>query len=393
MKQTFQALNGLRFFAALAVVCYHYGRMTTGFTNVPMFLQNIASAGPIALGFFYILSGFVLAHAHADRNLQTKEARRSFWFHRFARLYPVYLLAFLLFLPMAYEKYLRHPAPDIHGARTFVLGGALNLLAVQAWTPLSQSWNGPSWSLSVEAFFYFLFPFVMLPILRLRWTRLLPILALLWAAMLTLPLAHERMFISEGLWQNWIQNNPLFWSPLFLIGVAAYRLYPAWRSTSEVKATWYGVATVVALVLLCGVLSPSNRELFISGGAAPLLAMIVVAYTHPSSLTSRVIGTNLLYEAGAASYITYILQSPVWHIYRLITDRMRHASEGQFVANWQFFVFAAVLLAVSFIVQATVERPAQRWLLSHSPFTEIRKDRSLPTDPNDKAASPLPRAR
>ena len=127
MKQTYRALNGLRFLAASAIVAYHYGPKTAGFSTIPTFFQNLVLTGPIALGFFYILSGFVLTHAYSDRVPQTPLSRRSFWFARVARLYPVYLLAFVLFIPMAYVKYIQHPANGISGIRTFLLGGTLIL--------------------------------------------------------------------------------------------------------------------------------------------------------------------------------------------------------------------------------------------------------------------------
>src|ERR1700677_909860 len=103
MKQTYRPLHGLRFLAAAAIVSYHYVPSVNGFGMMPAFFKNLVRSGPIALGFFYILSGFVLTHAYSDRVPQTPSSRRSFWFARVARLYPVYLLAFVLFIPMAYE--------------------------------------------------------------------------------------------------------------------------------------------------------------------------------------------------------------------------------------------------------------------------------------------------
>ena len=81
------------------------------------------------------------------------------------------------------------------------------------------------------------------------------------------------------------------------------------------------------LLLLCGLLPSNIREVLISGGAAPLLAFVVLAFSHPNSLGSRFLGSNLLFEAGAVSYITYILQAPVWHISRLAMGGTRSATE------------------------------------------------------------------
>jgi peptidoglycan/LPS O-acetylase OafA/YrhL len=385
MKQTYRALNGLRFLAASAIVLDHYGPTTAGFSTIPTFFQNLVLTGPIALGFFYILSGFVLTHAYSDRVPRTPLSRRSFWFARVARLYPVYLLAFVLFMPMAYEKYIRHPANGIDGVRTFLLGGTLNLVALQAWTPLAQAWNGPGWSISVEAFFYLIFPFVLPKILGIRLSRLLPILLGPWMTMMGLTVAHSCGNISDSLWRAWVQNNPLFWTPLFLIGIALYRFSNRW---STVLPSVASIATITSLsvLLLCGLLPSNIREVFICGGAAPLLAFVVLAFSHPKGLGSRFFGSSLLFEAGAVSYITYILQAPVWHILQLAMGRTRSATAGSPTADWELGVYLAVLLALSFVVQQTVERPAQRLLLAHSRLPPNLSNQARLTDPNTEAA-------
>jgi len=49
------ALTGARFFAAFAVVVYHYG--TDSVRAIAEVLASIAAAGPAAVSFFYVLSG------------------------------------------------------------------------------------------------------------------------------------------------------------------------------------------------------------------------------------------------------------------------------------------------------------------------------------------------
>src|SRR5208282_2377784 len=91
----------------------------------------------------------------------------AFYWARFVRLYPIYLLSFLLYLPIAVQKYVLYPSPESTGHHTFVLSAVLSCLMLQSWTPLAQAWNGPSWSLSVEAFMYLMFPLVGFRLVRL----------------------------------------------------------------------------------------------------------------------------------------------------------------------------------------------------------------------------------
>ena len=52
----------------------------------------------VFVGFFFLLSGYVLSYNYADRSQTLK--KRQFWRARFARLYPIYLLSLVLSFTM-----------------------------------------------------------------------------------------------------------------------------------------------------------------------------------------------------------------------------------------------------------------------------------------------------
>lgn len=58
-----------------------------------LFLEH----GYLAVSFFFILSGFILTYNYADR--WPSVSLREYLLARFARIYPIYLLALLLELP------------------------------------------------------------------------------------------------------------------------------------------------------------------------------------------------------------------------------------------------------------------------------------------------------
>jgi peptidoglycan/LPS O-acetylase OafA/YrhL len=362
MQRKFTALNGLRIFAAFSVVCFHYGTLAASFPALPRFAQNLIQNGTIALPFFYVLSGFVLTHAYSNRGPAPIQ-KRGFYYARIVRLFPAYVVGFVLFLPIAVEKYLRHPAANVHGPHTYVLGGLLSLFVLQAWTPLSQAWNGPGWSLSVEAFFYFVFPLVLPIIVKMRPARLAIVVGFLWFSMISLTIAHEHNVIPPGVWGSYIMYQPLFWMPTFLLGMATYRLATQWSLVPNQIATVISVTSLAALLVLAGLLSPRvGGDFLVNGGAAPLIALIVLAYSHPRSLSTRLLGSAPLEFLGAASYIIYILQAPLWHIFRAVTDHLRHAIGQPAVQDWQFALYLVYLVGFALLVQRFVERPAQQYL-------------------------------
>ena len=142
-----------RFIAALSVVFFHFGNQVFPL-NIPL-LDNVMKAGPIAVNYFYLLSGFIMAIAYYRPDSTKSFNIKSYWLARFARIYPVYLIAFLLIAVTKLNE------PDI---TTSLL---LNASLLQSWIPdYALSLNSPGWSLSVEAFFYLCFPVLLAMVYR-----------------------------------------------------------------------------------------------------------------------------------------------------------------------------------------------------------------------------------
>src|SRR5207248_4762379 len=110
------------------------------------------------------------------------------------------------------------------GHRLFGVGtsAAAHLTLVQAWFPSTIEWNQPSWSLSVEACFYLLFPLLLPLIARLNRRDLWRAGALTWAAfaaiILVLALFGLR-FATLWWWGDFVRYNPLVSLPEFIVGM------------------------------------------------------------------------------------------------------------------------------------------------------------------------------
>jgi len=136
------SLTSLRFFAALVVVVHH---VTRNFAQIPV-ITPLFDIGGVGVSFFFVLSGFVLAWSN-----KPVESDRRFYRHRFARVYPLHI-ATLVFAGVV--LFVQDAPP---GFSVIVA----SFLLLQAWVPAGAflaGVNGPSWSLSCEAFFYALFP-------------------------------------------------------------------------------------------------------------------------------------------------------------------------------------------------------------------------------------------
>ena len=353
MKDNLPSLTGLRFPAALAVVIYHYSQAVHGFSLLPGFIVNAILCGPTAVPFFFILSGFLLAHRYPK-----VERVQRFWLSRFARLYPAYILSFLLFAPIAFQKYIH----AVHRPDIFFASGLLNLVMLQSWTPLAQSWNGPSWSLSVEAFFYFLFPFIITKLINKPLIWIATVGTLVFAS---IGLAFGMGFISEPVWRSYLEDSPLLWTPLFLLGIATASILPSWKARVSPRANQFLLAGASLCLFLSAGFCPARfRTGLISGGAAGLLVILLLASATGDRLIDRILGNKLFIRLGSASYILYIIQAPAWHMFRITSNLLlRRPAMDLTVSVGQFLVFLPLLMCLSLVVQRLFENPLHQWIL------------------------------
>lgn len=140
------SLTSMRAVAALIVFAFHAG--------IPH-LERLTGQGRIGVSFFFVLSGLLLGSRY-----RRQDTAGQFYRRRFARIYPAYLVALLAGVVVSALSGERN---ESYGLLSFVL--------LQAWAPDQHVyfvWNAVSWSLSVEAFFYALFPLLAPAVLRLR---------------------------------------------------------------------------------------------------------------------------------------------------------------------------------------------------------------------------------
>lgn len=137
-RDVYEPLNGLRGVAAIAVVLFHASEIMQ---------TQIAPRGYLAVDLFFVLSGFVIAHAY-DRKFAAGLGPFRFFWLRVKRFYPLYLAGMLLGTVVMAIDVFRPPSPmtPVQFAGTFVAG--LLFLPVP-WRDLYPL-NVPAWSLLCE---------------------------------------------------------------------------------------------------------------------------------------------------------------------------------------------------------------------------------------------------
>ena len=130
-------LDALRGIAAFWVVLMH------AHVLFPSGIPDISPKGYLAVDFFFVLSGYVMARTYEPR-MQDGLASATFFFARLKRLWPTMALGGLLFLPYLAEG----SRGEIYDPLAVI---ALNLLLLPSpWTNNAFPLNVPAWSIFYE---------------------------------------------------------------------------------------------------------------------------------------------------------------------------------------------------------------------------------------------------
>src|SRR5260370_5698247 len=211
------ALTGLRFVAAFWVVVFHFLRPTELGIPLPESVLSILGSGYCGIGLFFALSGFVLSYVYTDLDPGDAIAKRNFSTARFARIYPVHVIGFVLAAPFVIGHRMAISSGFAALAKCMVAAVA-SLTLTQAWFwPLAATWNAPAWTLSVEAFCYLLFPWIAARVRRLSSTELLGLAFLMWCCAMLAPTV---WYFVPSLPRFLVLDFPLFHLPTFVAGVA-----------------------------------------------------------------------------------------------------------------------------------------------------------------------------
>jgi peptidoglycan/LPS O-acetylase OafA/YrhL len=305
-------LTAFRYFAALAVL----GRHTVGWIsespNFPTALKTCMFEGICGVAFFYVLSGFILTYNYRSVFCKLSvSTTKKFYIARFARIWPVHALTFLLFIPLLYQQILSEPVRAICQATA-------NLTLTQSFVPVSGyylSYNSVSWSLSNELFFYAVLPFALWGLHQIGWDRLRPaaILAIsLWLVALACVLMGRNLPSPQAHWLWYF--NPFFRLLDFLIGVALCHVFLALRQTriAELNWKWATPLELAALVpLAASIAFSSDVPQILRRGVyyVPSFAMLILVFAFQRGLLSRLLSFKLFRLMGDASFSFYMFHA------------------------------------------------------------------------------------
>ncbi|WP_019026670.1 acyltransferase family protein [Colwellia piezophila] len=293
MKKRFEALDAFRGIAAIAVVLFHL-RIAGSITEF-----NFIRGSHLLVEFFFVLSGFVLAHGYGDK---TKLYFLTFIKARFFRIYPLHLFMFIVIVLLEFGKLFVHEYYTFNfndspfSGRNSISEIVPNLFLIQAWIPFANhlSFNSASWSISIEFYLYillFMSVVVYTPSKRYIW-----ILSSLVALCLLI-------------YQNEVlEKEVLLGLSCFFGGASTYIIY---KKIAHVRLThMLGslLEVIVIIVVIMIVQSEFEQRTVI---AIIVFFVMVLIYSFESGVISNILKLRPFQFAGKLSYSIYMTHGAI----------------------------------------------------------------------------------
>ncbi len=358
------SLTPMRGVAAIWVMLFHidvsmfyrdYGAL------LPRDGTGIVSHGYLWVDFFFLLSGFVMAHVYAQQLLQTPrtQAIKQYLWARFARVYPLHLFTLLVLMVTAPLVASFYPAVVDGSWTTYFAWSAVpsNLLLTQSMNQhVYLSWNMVSWSIAAEWWTYVLaIPCIILMASLRLWFAI--VVAALSAVLLVclvywLPAHNLDITFNYGFFRCLFEFN---------IGLMLYQLFKRDFLRGLLASDWLALGLLAAIVL---VFHTGWQDLLV----VPLFSGLILALAYNRGRVEAILNKPALQYLGDISYAIYMVHClwfmVFWFSFPLMKNQLGIASFSPVAKMAYVGIFVALTLISSHFIHRYVERPAQRKLLS-----------------------------
>ncbi len=380
------ALTSLRFFAAAMIVvghCYREFGQTTGIAEIFALNQ--------AVSFFFVLSGFIPVYVYPALN--NSRERGHFLLARVARIWPAHIASFLLLLILA-PMTLR---PTISDSIPWII--LANIFMVHSWVPLWNyflSFNGVSWSISTEFFFYLCFPLLIYR-WQQTWFRKLCFSFLL---LLTVIAVVNAFQLPNKNWAEGLSVHALVYiSPMarlfeFVMGMT---IALAWRKTSHLISGSRIVGSIMELMALSLAVASTHYTPMLahfplikfwageagsswiaSSGSVIVFCILIFVMALEMGWVSRVLSWPFAVLLGEISYSVYLIHTILLRFYQYY----RHAFSD--IPGWFLYtIYWLLVLIISHLIWLFIERPCRRTMMGLWTKTPSRNGSEREIDRNE----------
>jgi exopolysaccharide production protein ExoZ len=337
----------VRAVAAIMVAAFHAGHLfgPHSLINGPDFGLTF-SFGYSGVILFFVVSGFIIMHAHWD-DAPSKLAVSRYISRRLTRIFPATLavVTILLVVGPAFRW--------VTGDDTFLIKSWAGIVSSVTLLPLACDYSpGVLWSLTNELYFYVVF------LLTYISRKLFLIVMAAWTTIAFVSIAVPLFSASE------CHNYPFSaYNGIFGFGIVAYFLWLSARQIAAVNLGWVALFAGVALYAITAIVEVMYMAPRLNAQTVfdPRIAKLTVRMAYILASTAIILGmallgslaggrTTAMFRAlGDASFSIYLVHEPIIGTWGRMVGR--RAGEASFV--FSLISFLLLMLAIVLIGVAT----------------------------------------
>lgn len=282
----------MRFVAALCVLISH---------SIGNYFPVLIKLGGIGVFYFFVLSGFILAYNYQSKILtEAKFSVYQFILKRLVRIYPIYLIVLLLWILLNFSR-------DIDGLRSIFINFCLLQSFSYALSRLVI--NPPSWSISVELFFYICF----IPIVKISKGSIKRVLLIMCIINFFWFIIYINYISPEyAVWGYY--SNPYYRLIDFIGGILLFNIFSRFRFSGTIIERRFLLLLfemiVFSLPFIFSIIIDGKflSHIFLYHIIFLLLMMLIfVVIIDSKSILNRFLSSRMLVKLGESSYNLYLI--------------------------------------------------------------------------------------
>jgi len=213
-------IDTIRGMAILMVIITHTAQQ--GVVKLPHILSVFFSFGARGVQLFFIASAFTLFRSYEKRNKMEKSLLKNFFIRRFFRIAPIYYLGIIYYIFRIMYNLPYWMGSQSHITKSNIIS---NFFYCHGFSPYwINSFVPGGWSITVEMFFYILFPFLFKRIKNINSAFIFFNVSLLIKLILQEIFQYANFISDAYLWREFLFYYFPSQLPIFVLGIILYFL-------------------------------------------------------------------------------------------------------------------------------------------------------------------------
>lgn len=340
-----KSLTPLRGVAALWVVLFHidvsiFYRDLGGL--LPRHATGILSKGYLWVDFFFLLSGFIIAHVYGDllsEGFNLSNIRKFLW-ARFSRIYPLHIFTTLLLVVAVLVVPALSPTVVDGSWETYFNWSMLpgHFILTNAMTNYhALTWNMTSWSIGAEWWTYVM-ALALFPIFYNR-SRLLTFLFITLFFLLLVGLVDWHPGKNLDITWDWGVLRCLF---EFSIGLGIHTLY---NEKLGVKLLSQDITTILLFAFTAFVFHFELNDLLV----IPVFGLMILAVAYNEAHVKRILEKPVFKYLGDISYSIYLVHSLWFMVFWYSFPHWKVHFDLDTLPIWQRIIYTIIFLVLTII--------------------------------------------